>query len=114
MTDLFITLLLPFRNKHRIRIPVLEQPLVQLLADGLLLVVQLVDVTAPLMRYLEDGPLRLMFGDVRRRCVLRVLHLDAKDFQIIADVFKALWGLLLSSSRSYRRHDGRLWVAPLT
>ena len=44
-THLLIALLLPLRDQHRVGVVVLEQPVVQLLADGLLLVVQVVDVS---------------------------------------------------------------------
>ena len=44
-THLLIALLLPLRDQHRVGVVVLEQPVVQLLADGFLLVVQIVDVS---------------------------------------------------------------------
>jgi hypothetical protein len=44
-THLLIALLLPLCDQHRIGVVVLEQPVVQLLADGFLLVVQIVDVS---------------------------------------------------------------------
>lgn len=44
-THLLISLLLPLRDQHRVGVVVLEQPVVQLLADGFLLVVQIVDVS---------------------------------------------------------------------
>lgn len=44
-THLLISLLLPLRDQHRIGVVVLEQPVVQLLTDGFLLVVQIVDVS---------------------------------------------------------------------
>lgn len=59
---LLVALLLPLGDQHRVRISVLQQPIVQLLADGLLLVVQLVDVAAALVSDLEYLPLRLVFG----------------------------------------------------
>lgn len=55
-TYLLIPGLLPLGDQHGICVAVLEQPLVQLAGDGLLLVVELVDVAAALMRDLEDGP----------------------------------------------------------
>jgi len=59
-TNLLISLLLPFRNQIPIRIPILQQPLIQLLRNSLLLIIQVVDVAATLMRDLEDGPERLV------------------------------------------------------
>ena len=44
-THLLIALLLPFRDQVRISVVVLEQPIVELLADGFLLVVQVVDIS---------------------------------------------------------------------
>lgn len=44
MTYLLVALLLPLGDQHGIRIAVLEQIVVELLADGLLLVVEVVDV----------------------------------------------------------------------
>jgi hypothetical protein len=43
-THLLIALLLPLGDQHRIGVVVLEQPVVQRLADGFFLVVQVVDV----------------------------------------------------------------------
>jgi hypothetical protein len=42
--QLLVALLLPFRDQIRVRIAVLQQPVVQLLADGFFLVVEVVDV----------------------------------------------------------------------
>lgn len=67
---------------------VLQQPVVQLPADGLLLVVELVDVPAALVVDLEHGPLRLVLGDVGRRRVLRVLHLDVEHLEVVPDVLE--------------------------
>jgi len=77
--QLLVPLLLPLGDEHRVRVAVLEQVLVQLLADGLFFVVELVDVAAALVGDLEDGPLRLVLGDVVVWCVLGVLHLVAED-----------------------------------
>jgi hypothetical protein len=44
-THLLIALLLPLRDEHRVGVVVFEQPVVQLLADGFLLIVQIVDVS---------------------------------------------------------------------
>lgn len=63
-TYLLIPSLLPLGDQHGVRITVLEQPLVQLARDGLLLVVELVDVAAPLVRDLEDGPQGLVAGRI--------------------------------------------------
>jgi hypothetical protein len=77
-TYLFITLFLPFSNELRICVSVFEQPLIEFLADGLLLVIKLVDVSAPLMVYLKNGPLRLVLGNIGCGRVLRVFHLDVE------------------------------------
>ena len=52
-TYLFIPLLLPFRDQIRIGVPVLQQPVVELLGNGFLLVVQVVDVTRTWSRGLD-------------------------------------------------------------
>ena len=95
-THLFVALFLPLRDQHGIRVAVLQQPVVELLADRLLLVVELVDVPTSLVRDLEYGPLRLVLGNVVGRRVLRVLHLVAEDEQVILDVTEAVrWRLAL-------------------
>ena len=43
-TDLLVALLLPLGDQIRVRVAVLQQPVVELLADGFLLVVEVVDV----------------------------------------------------------------------
>lgn len=43
-THLLVALLLPLGDQHRVGVVVLEQPVVQRLADGFFLVVQIVDV----------------------------------------------------------------------
>lgn len=58
--QLLVALLLPLCDEHGVGVAVLEQPVVQLPADGLLVVVELVDVAAALVGDLEDGPLRLV------------------------------------------------------
>lgn len=90
-TYLLVALLLPLGNEHRIGISILQQPLVQLLADGLLLVVEIVYVAAPLVRNLENLPLRHVLRARRRGLVLRILHLVRKDQEVIFDVAEALW-----------------------
>ncbi len=77
--EFLVSLFLPLGNQHRIGIAVFEQPVVQLLADRFLLVVQLVDVATPLMGDLENGPLSLVLGNIIGRGVLRILHLVAKN-----------------------------------
>lgn len=44
-THLFVALLLPLRDKDRIRVVVLQQPEVELLADSLLVVVKIIYVS---------------------------------------------------------------------
>jgi len=90
-TELFVAWLLPLRNKHCISIPILQQPLVELLADGLLCVIKFVDVATPLVRDLEHFPLRLVPGTGRRRLVLGILHLVGEDEEVCLDVAEALW-----------------------
>lgn len=92
--ELLVPVLLPLGDQHRVRVPVLEQPLVQLLADGFFFVVELIDVPAPLVRNLEDRPFGLVLGYVVRRGVLRVLHLVGEDEQILLNVGETLWGRL--------------------
>lgn len=94
-TYLLIPLLLPLRDEHGIGVAVLEQPVVQGLRDGLLLVVELVDVAAALVGDLEDGPLDLVLRHVGRRRVLRVLHLDREHLQVVPDVVEPRRRLLL-------------------
>lgn len=103
--QLLVALLLPLGNEKGISVAVLEQPLVQLPADGLLLVVEFVDVAAPLVRDLEDGPLCLVLGDVVGRRVLRVLHLVGEHQQVLFDVAEALGGRLALGCGADRGHD---------
>lgn len=105
-------MLLPLGDEHSIRIPVLEQPFVQLLADGLLFVVELVDVATALVGDLEDGPLRLVLRNVVRRRVLRVLHLDAEDLQVVADVVETRRRLFLPG-RGAGSYRGHFWVVKI-
>ena len=91
MTYLLIPRLLPLSNQHSIRVAIFQQPLVQLLADRLLLVVQLVHVSAPLMADLEDLPVCLMSGDVDRCFVLCIFHLIREDEQVVFYVCEAGW-----------------------
>lgn len=67
--DLLVALFLPLRDQHGIRIAVLQEPLVKLPADSLFLVVKIIDIPTPPVRYLEDRPLRLVFGNVIGRGV---------------------------------------------
>lgn len=90
-TNLFVALLLPLCDQHGIRVAILQQPVVKLLADGFFLVVQIIYVATPLMRDLEDFPLRLVLGSRGRRLVLDVLHLVGEDEQVIFDVAETLW-----------------------
>lgn len=82
-TYLLIARLLPLRNQHSIRVPILQQPLIQLLADRLLLVIQLIHVSTPLMTDLEDLPVCLVSGDIGCRLVLRVFHFVGEDEQVV-------------------------------
>lgn len=93
-THLLVSLLLPLGDEDRVCVAVLEQPVVQWFADGLFLVVELVDIAAALMRDLEYRPLRLVLRYVLRGGVLRVLHLDAEHFEVLSDVVEACWRLL--------------------
>lgn len=90
-TYLRITVFLPLSNQHRIRIPILAQPFIQLLAN-LLLSIQLPDVFRPLMRDLEDRPHDLVLWDVGGREVLGILHLVGEDEERVFDVAEARWG----------------------
>ena len=44
-THLLVPLLLPLRNQIAVRIAVLQQPVIQLLADGFLLIVEIIDIS---------------------------------------------------------------------
>lgn len=106
-THVLIALLLPLRNQHRVRVPVFQQPVVKLPPDGLLLIVQVVDVAAALMGDLEDLPLRLVLCARQRLLVLRVLHLVAEDDEIGLDIAEALWGRLALAAVTDRRHRAK-------
>lgn len=54
--QLLVALLLPLGDEVRVAVAVLQQPVVEVLAYGLLVVVEVVDVTGALVRDLEDGP----------------------------------------------------------
>lgn len=108
---LLIPLPLPLRDQLCIRIPVLEQPLVQLLADAFFLIIQLVHVPASLMRDLKDGPHGRVPGHVGRRCILGVFHLVAEDEQVRLDVAEALGRRLALRGVPDRGHNcGNLWA----
>jgi hypothetical protein len=104
-TYLLVSLLFPLRDQQRICVAILQQPVVQLLVNRLFLVVELVYIATPLMRYLKDWPLRLVLGLVVCRCVLRVLHLVAENEQVIFDVAEAFWRRLPLGGMAYGRHD---------
>lgn len=109
-TQLLVPLLLPLGDQIPVRVPVLEQPLVQRLADGFARVVQVVDVAGAGVRDLEDRPegLVLLFALVRR--VLCVAHLVAVFEKCVFDVFKAWWWGFARVARAYRRHWRRMRV----
>lgn len=79
ITYLLIASLLPLCDQHLVRVPVLEQIFVKFLGDSFFLVVKLVDISAPLMRDLEDGPVNLMAGHIDSRCVFGIFHFVAED-----------------------------------
>jgi len=60
-TQLFIALFLPPRNQIRIRIILLQQPLIQLRRNRLALIVKIVDVPGPLVVDLEYRPQGFVF-----------------------------------------------------
>lgn len=78
-TQLLVPLPLPLRDQLRVRVPVLQQPVVQLLGYSLLLVVEFVDVAAALVADLEDGPEGGVAGGVVGGRVLGVFHLVGED-----------------------------------
>lgn len=88
-TQLLITLLLPLGNKVCVCVPVLQQPVVELLRDGLAFVVQVVDVARARVRDLEDRPQRLMLLLAFVRRVLCVPHLVAVLEECVFDVVEA-------------------------
>lgn len=49
--QLFIALLLPFRNQIAVGVAILEKPIIELLGDGFLLVIEIIDVS----RAWEEG-----------------------------------------------------------
>lgn len=59
-TKFLVPLLLPLGDQVGVGVAVLEEPIVELFADGLALVVQVVDVPRAGVGYLEDGPGRLV------------------------------------------------------
>jgi hypothetical protein len=95
---LLVALLLPLCNQHGIRVAVLQQPVVELLADGLLLIVHVVDVARSLVGDLEDGPCHLVLLLALVRCVLGVLHLGLELEERVFEVFEAIWRRLLRSA----------------
>jgi hypothetical protein len=99
-TYLLVALLLPLGNQHRIRVPVLEQPLVQLPADGLLLVVQVVDVARALVRDLENGPCHFVLFLALVRRVLGIFHLVRELEECVFQVFEAFGRAPLAGARS--------------
>lgn len=60
-TQLFIALFLPPRNQIRIRIILLQQPLIQVRRNRLALIVKVVDVPGPLVVDLEYRPQGFVF-----------------------------------------------------
>lgn len=98
---LLITLLFPLGNQHSICVSILEEIVVELLADGFLLIVQVVDVSRTLMCDLEDGPRHLVLLLSFVGCILSVLHLVLEFEQRVFDVLKALrWSLLRGACRA--------------
>ena len=61
--QLLVALLLPLRNQVAISVAVLEKPIVQLLGDGFLLVVEIIDVS----RACEEGTSQYMKVDEPQR-----------------------------------------------
>lgn len=103
-TNLLVTLFLPFRDQHGICVVILQEPVVEAFTDSLLLVVKLVYVPTALVRDLEDGPLRLVFGDVVCRGIEGVLHLVAEYEEIFFNIAKAIRWRLPLGRRQDRRH----------
>jgi hypothetical protein len=90
-TYLLIPLLLPLGNQRRIAIPILEQPVVQLSAYGLFLVVHVVDIAASLVRYLEDGPDHFVLFLAFSGRVFSVFHLVGEFEEGVFQVVEAVW-----------------------
>lgn len=90
-TKFLVALFLPFRDEQSVCIVVFQKPVVELLADGFFLIVELVDVSAPLVGDLEHRPLRLVLWDVVCGRVLRVFHLVAEDEEVFFEIAEAFW-----------------------
>jgi hypothetical protein len=96
--QLLVALLLPLGDQHGVCVAVLQQVVVQLLADGLLLVVHFVDVARALVGDLEDGPCHLVLLLALVRGVLGVLHLVLELEERVLQVLEAVWGCLLGGA----------------
>jgi hypothetical protein len=88
-TYLLVPSLLPLGNEHRVSVAVFQQPLVKLLGYRLLLVIQFVNVSAPLMTDLKYRPVYLVSWNVDCGCVLGILHLVAEYQQVVFNVGEA-------------------------
>ena len=66
------------------------------LADCFLLIVQLIHISTALMGDLKDWPCRLRLSHIVRRRILRILHLDVKDLEVIAYVVETCRWFLVS------------------
>lgn len=91
-TQLLIPLLLPLRNQVRIRIPILQQPVVQLFRDGFARVVQVVNVSGAGMGDLEDRPEGFVFLFAVCGGGLGVAHLVRVGEEGVFYVVEAGWG----------------------
>lgn len=87
---MLVSLLLPLCDQVGVAVVVFEQPLVQLLADGLLLVVKLVDVAGALMRDLEDRPHCLLAPLALVWRILCIFHLVLEFEEGVLDVVEAV------------------------
>jgi len=87
--QLFISLLLPFGNEHRIRVFVLYEPIVELFGDGWG-GVEFPDIARALVVNLEDRPEHLFPPFSFVRCVFSILHLILKLKQCVFEILETI------------------------
>ena len=108
-TQLLIPLLLPFGYQHRIRVPILQQPLVQFLRNRAACVVQVVDVAAAGVGDLEDGPEDLVSFLAVVTGVFCVFHFVAVAEKGVFDVVEARWWGFARARGADGWHGGWIW-----
>lgn len=103
--QVLVALLLPFGDQVLVGYVLVETVLVQLLADGVALVVEIVNVSGLLVMDLEDGPkrFRLAFALVWRR--LRLAHLLLQLLERRLNQVPALWRRFAFVSQRHRNRN---------